>query len=548
MAADLATRPSPPPRASLLTKLAVAGPILFFVGLGCLWIDHPGLHYDETLFVTASYPDAQRGGHGYLEIFGRPFCLMVLPYLGALKGWLYRVVFDFFGASAAAVRVPVIFLGAFTLLLLFFLARRAFDARTGLLAVALAASDPTFLFTTRLDWGPVVIQRLSLVAGFLLLLRWQERATSSRLFAAFFVLGIGLFDKLTFVWLLVAAAVSVLILFPREMTSRVSPKALAAALAGFALGCLPLIAYRVIAAPASLGLRWERDPQIYLAKLSMLYHSLDGTIFQGWFANVAAPQPVSLAGLPAFARYWLDRDALIDPAWTPWALAAAVLLLPWTLRAPHRRGLLFVLIFCVAAVALMIPVESAGSAHHLTLIYPLPHVFLAATLSIAVGWMRGAGKQRWGRMAIAAIVCLLLITNVRATIEQYGQILRFGGTPPWSEAIYPLYDVLKSKNPGGIVVLDWGIAMQLRLLSRDSLSIKEAPQQAEEKYRIEAIRRALEQPRPLFVGYDASVPLANLRTRALLEETAAASGRRLQRAARIEDLQGRPTYEIFAAE
>jgi hypothetical protein len=534
---------------ALSVQLAVTVAVLGFVALASLWIERPGLQYDETLFVAASYPNPQRGGAGYVEIFGQPFCLMVLPYLGSLKGWLYRLIFEFAPPSAAAVRLPVVALGAFTLLLLFWFARRVFDARTGAIAVALAASDPAFLFTTRLDWGPVVMQRLCWLGGCVLLLGWRGRPTAARLFAASALFGIGVFDKLTFVWILAALLIASLSVFPGEIAASLRWRAAAIAAPGFALGCLPALIYRFSAATPSLGLRWESSLTPYLAKLSMLHHSLDGTIFQGWLAQVTAPQPtLPSGGLAGWLWRW-SGESLIQATWFPWALAAAIVILPWTLRSPQRRGLLFVFLFPAAAIAMMLPVESGGSVHHLALIYPFPQLFVAASLTTVAAWPAHSAKPRLARALLFGVAGLLVLTNLRAVGQQYAHILQFGGTPPWSEAIYQLHDSVKAENPDRIVVLDWGIAMQLRLLSSDRLPLKEAPQPAEEeRYFVETIRQAVAEPGTVFVGYDPSVAIANPRTRQLLDQAVGDAGRRLRRGQLVRDRQGRPLFEILEAE
>jgi 4-amino-4-deoxy-L-arabinose transferase-like glycosyltransferase len=533
----------------LSIRLAVAVAILAFVGLGCLWMDRPGLQYDEALFVSATYPNPQRGGAGYIEPFGRPICIMVMPYLGALKGWLYRLVFEVAPLSAAAVRAPVVFLGAATLLMLFHLSRRIFDAPTGLLAVTLAATDPVFLFTTRLDWGPVAIQRLCWLSGCVLLMRWREAPKALWLFAASLVFGLGLFDKLTFAWILAALIAAGLIVVPKELNAHLRLRPVLIALAGFLLGCLPLLIYRLTTSPPSLGLRSETSLMPYLAKLSMLQHCFDGTIFQGWLAEVSAPQ----AALPGDGLAgWVSSfagETLIDATWFPWALGAAVLFLPWTLRTPARRGLLFVFLFSTVAVAVMIPVEFAGYVHHLALIYPLPQLFVAASLMAGAGRLAHSSKHWLRKGLLFGAAGVLVLTNLRAVAQQYGQILQFGGTPAWSEGIYALHDSLEAGAHRQIIVLDWGLAMPLRLLSKDRLPLKEAPQPgAEERYFMDTIQQSLAEPGAVFAGYDPSVASVNPRTRELLEQAVREAGRRLRRIQTVRDLQGRSRFEILGTE
>jgi hypothetical protein len=363
------------------------------------------------------------------------------------------------------------------------------------------------------------------------------------------VLGVGLFDKLTFVWILAALLVASLIVFPRELARSVRSRTAAIAVPGFVLGCLPLLIYRFSSPESPLRLRWERSWTPYLAKLSMLYHCLDGTIFQGWLAHVTAPQPTLPAGgLARWLCLWTG-ETLIHATWFPWALGAAVVLLPWTLRSPHRRGLLFVSLFSIAAVAVMLPVEAGGSAHHLALIYPFPQLLVAASLTSATAWLAQSSKPRLGAAVLFSVACVLALTNLRAVAQQYGQVLQFGGTPPWSEAIYGLHEALETEKPNRILVLDWGITTQLRLLSRDRLSLKELPQPAAgERYSVAMIEQSLAEPGTAFVGYASAVAGVDPRMRELLDQAARDAGRLVRRRQLVRDRQGRALFEILEAE
>jgi hypothetical protein len=112
-----------------------------------------------------------------------------------------------------------------------------------------------------------------------------------------------------------------------------------------------------------------------------------------------------------------------------------------------------------------------------------------------------------------------------------------------------LHDALETQSPNRILVLDWGIAMQLRLLSRDRLPLKEAPQPTgEERYFVASIRQALAEPRTVFAGYDPAVALVNPRTRQLLDQAVGDAGRRMRRGQLVRDRQGRPLFEILETE
>ncbi len=215
--------------------------VLLFLFLGALWIDQPGLYYDEVFFVWASYPDPEPSSPGYFEILGRPMKLMVVPTRGALKGWIYRILFQVFPGSAATARLSVLLLGAVAILLLYWLISRVADRRVALVAALLAAADSTFLLTTRLDWGPAAIQRFGVLAGCCLLVKWHRGGHRAYFAAGFFVFGLGTFDKLSFLWLLAALAAVTLALFPKLVLRRRTVSWAATAAIAFLIGFLPVI-------------------------------------------------------------------------------------------------------------------------------------------------------------------------------------------------------------------------------------------------------------------------------------------------------------------
>ena len=159
-------------------------------------------------------------------------------------------------------------------------------------------------------------------------------------------------------------------------------------------------------------------------------------------------------------------------------------------------------------------------------------------------------EQALRRFFITSYVSgVLVLTNLSTVVQQYGQILQFGGTPSWTEAVYELHETLEERESSRVIVLDWGIAMQLQLLSRDRLPLQEAPQPAGgDKYFIETIGQGLREPGTVFVGYAPSAASVNPRTRELLDQAARDAGRRLHRVKQIRDRQTRPRFEILEAE
>ena len=112
--------------------------------------------------------------------------------------------------------------------------------RAAWLGGLLLATDTTFLLTTCFDWGPVVLQHFLLVSSLIALLNFVRLGTKTALFWGCFLLGLGVWDKVLFLWILGGLAVAVLTVFPRELWMRLTFRNAALAAAGFCLGALLL--------------------------------------------------------------------------------------------------------------------------------------------------------------------------------------------------------------------------------------------------------------------------------------------------------------------
>ena len=153
---------------------ALAACLLFFV-TGSTFVSHLGIQNDEALFANGIFkPYAV----AYTFPLGRSnLPLMLMTYLGTLKSWIYRPVFQLFGTSVSALRLPMLLAGAASVWLFYQLLRRVAGVRAALFGCGLLATDSLYLLTTCFDWGPVALQHLLLAGGMLLVLKFfQDRS------------------------------------------------------------------------------------------------------------------------------------------------------------------------------------------------------------------------------------------------------------------------------------------------------------------------------------------------------------------------------------
>src|SRR5688572_25421854 len=85
---------------------------LVFVILGCLWISEVGIQADEALFSAGIYPPFE---DKVPRLFGKPFPLMVMSYVGTLKANVWWPILSIWRPSAVSLRVPAVLIGAVTI-------------------------------------------------------------------------------------------------------------------------------------------------------------------------------------------------------------------------------------------------------------------------------------------------------------------------------------------------------------------------------------------------------------------------------------------------
>src|SRR5215831_10138728 len=177
-----------------------------FIFLGAYRIQFPGLYMDEVDFVNAA-----QGALDNTMIHMRlgPVPLFIMPYLGALKAWIYAPIFRLFGVSPLTIRLPAILIAAITLLIFFQLMRAKLGAVWAIISLWIMAVDPANLFPSRLDWGPTVLMHFFQAAILALWFSYRDRPKLRKLVLICICAGLGFFDKFNFIWLVVAFAIGV---------------------------------------------------------------------------------------------------------------------------------------------------------------------------------------------------------------------------------------------------------------------------------------------------------------------------------------------------
>jgi hypothetical protein len=430
-----------------------------FILLGVALIPYAGIEADEALIALPLYapPDPTT----VLKIGSGEYPLMLMSYLGTLKTYLYKPWFRHWRPGVWSLRLPVVLIGAITVLLFYNLLRRSHGLGAAIAGAALLTTDATYIMTTVFDWGPVALQHLLMTGGALLVLSFAQGGSWIRLFLGFLFFGLGVWDKALFSWTLSGAAVAALAVFPREVWRHVTLRNLGLAAAGFLIGATPLIIYNVQNNWATFG-NAKFSTAGLKSKAHLAYLTMQGSSLFGYMVAEEWPGPVRSPG-NAFERVSVGLQGIGGErrqSLTFWAFAAAVLAAPlwWRIRRPVLFGLLLI---AVAWAQMLFTEGTGGGAHHVALLWPWPHFVMAVVLAAA------AARVPRGPLVAGGLVAVLCMSNLLLVNQHLVQFIRYGTSNIWTDAIIPLYDYLKTQQKGRhVFAMDWGIIEPIRMLDR----------------------------------------------------------------------------------
>jgi hypothetical protein len=431
--------------------LAVTAASVFTL-LAAYRIDLPGLYMDEVDFVNAA-----QGAHDNTMIHMRlgSMPLLIMPYLGALKAWIYAPVFALFGASPLTIRFPAILLAAVTLLILYQLMQAKLGAVWALIPLWIMAVDPANLFPSRLDWGPTVLMHFFQATILALWLSYREKPKLLKLVFICICAGLGFFDKFNFIWLIIAFVVGISLCYPDSLKNLwvFSPRFVR--WAAVILLCIGLGTTLFFILPV-LHLHGARLPPMSLqARWNGLLSTLSGVA-------VAHLIFENSSGIISFVPFWLIA--------TDCALALACLFFTVNnaeASENRRHGLFFLLMGFLVFVQIVITPQ-AGGPHHYSMIFPLPllaFVFLAQPLYRQVDIKKLRGFAALLLVSVALGVFLVNVHNLAGYLSRCRTSSHYN--PRWSPEIYSLSQYINEHGleAQGVILVDWGLYNQLHALA-----------------------------------------------------------------------------------
>ena len=175
--------------------------------------------------------------------------------------------------------------------------------------------------------------------------------------------------------------------------------------------------------------------------------------------------------------------------------------------------------------------NAGGGAHHIVLLWPLPHIVIAAALAGIAERLR-----RGGTVACSTLLAALTIANLLVVNQYLVQFIRNGPTNIWTDAISPLSEFLTPYESRPVFIPEWGADTTLRMLHEGRFQRLWSLDDA-------SLPAALGIRDALYVTHTPSYEIQPGTSKRLFQE-AERRGYRRQLVATIPDSNGRPIFEV----
>jgi hypothetical protein len=600
------------PRTNHLVFLLLILALGVFLVLGAYQLSLPGLHYDEA---------KEAGLNAMQLIVGQPVTafrdaavqvgpwrlpLMVQDYIGALNVYLALPFLLLGGVDVVALRWLSLLTGALTLGLAWRVADRLGGSVAAVVTVFLLATSPTFVFWSRQGIFVTNLTALLFMAGLLSGLRWWSGRRARDLWLTAFLLGLGVYAKLLFVWaigaLLVVAVVGLRVTRSNggapaassqgggvDATSRQEAASQNAPRTPPGVWILALVCFLVPLIPLILfNLRTGGTIASVFGNLGKSYYGVNNAAYLPNLLSRLQQLRTLLRG----DQVWYLGE-LFANRWAPWlagGLIAAATVQAVLFRkrgvssrdreapsseAPDGKPYAFLL---PLILLLLIVAQSAFTVSdlfvtHFAMLYPL--IPLAGGLA-AAALMRGlrGGKREPGAPAalgevdggsskrasgfvpmLLAVIAALSVAwwagaNLWTTVQYHRVLSISGGYSTHSDAVYQLAASLDEDGSAAPLALDWGLAAPIQFLTAGRVNPVEVfgydRIDAPDARFDERMSGFLEDPDRIYLAHMPDVTVFGGRVDAL-KALAADRGLELEEEGRFSERSGHPLFVLYRA-
>ena len=418
-----------------------------FLLLAALKLNLPGYQSDEGFYTVPAIQLLQKHqveDENWFSIRLGDLKLPVMraPYFGGTQVCLLVPFLKVFGTDFKSSRLMPIFFAFLCIWLTWWLCEMLFNWRVALMAAALTSFNASYILWSRVGLvgeGPVLVffSLLTLI----LLARWYYNREPFSLYCAAFILGLGLYTKINFLFIICGIIVAGAVLW-KLLAARFRGAAAPLAIFFFLLGASPMLYY----------IFTDHFVTFNIVLQSILNPTFSGVDNWDFVANctLRGKQFISMLGGSA---YYTAAMKTPNPVYACVFLAAYLYLAyaVVTRRGGIARGGCVKLLLVMEAVLFAGNCFTTGSFNnfHLYIIYPFPFITIALFLDQASNHFRG-----FKTLFLAVFISAFVFVDIYLLFQKYDYMERIGERAEWSDAIYEVADYLVRNNIHHPVVLD----------------------------------------------------------------------------------------------
>jgi hypothetical protein len=458
-------------------RIISAVALILFTGMAAYQLALPGLHYDEAfeavpaMQLLLNQPVTSFRDNG-IQLGGRLFPLMTQDYIGAINTYAAIPFFLLLGINSISLRIMAIIIGLLTLLLTLWLADLLYGPLVAALAVLLLAVNPTFVFWSRQG---VFVTSVTAAIGLgvaLMWLYWWRTGSRRYAIAGAFLVGLGLYAKFLFLWLIVALGLAVVLLNVhrwRAFSRRLLQAPLGWSVLALGLGCTPLFVYNL---QTGGTLRSVGD------NLTTSYY---GTSNLAFFPNLLE-RLRQFAAVLSGGHFWYLGDTYAN--WLSLfvflaALGVTLAVLVIGKSRDEARRALFPFLVVGGVIVASCATVSALWVTHFAILVPWPALAVAAAIGLLI-------HRREFRVTLSGANLVLILASIAvgaswlldvAVDVRYHQALSIsGGLGTHSDAVENLarWLVADERRGAPVVAMDWGITAPSAFLTLGEVTPVEA--------------------------------------------------------------------------
>lgn len=429
----------------------------------CYNLREPGANYDEMLYAAPAVnfvtglenTEPMQINPSVVRLAGRPFPLMIMTYIGGLKAAWHAVVFAALGVSIESARFASVLLGILAIAATYGFLRRFLGQSVADLTSMLMGCSVEWVFYSSRDMTIVVMVLCKMTAWYGGYRYWQGGGLRW-LGLAGGALGLGLYDKTSFLWFLVAC-IAYAVLFERRKLTTIRSRAWLVAMGTFIAAASVFIAFNVARLGASFvpiasqwstqGVRISDLPVNLLTRLDQWVGLMTGEAIMEVFTGRGYEQrwfPYAVLSLIALA--------MIVGSWR-WVRGNA---------RPDARKIALAMFMCFFPLVLTVYSPTVLSLHHVAIAWPFHWILVAVSLT----WIRRMLSPRVAMIMAGLVVGL----QVAGTGQVYSRLEREGAVGNWSETIYELSDELVRRDQP-VVAVSWGFTDNLLVTSQGRIKL-----------------------------------------------------------------------------